>query len=151
MPPDESNWLDAKIIECGQCGQKLYWVLHSGFYDEDFLYCSRCPKRVEVSRYDETATRVTKLLPERTRARLKEWIQKYFSLIEENLAPCDCGGKFSYWAPRRCLRCAAVLPQSEPNRDLWPPEGANENFDPERDPSSFPLNSLVKSGDIWRK
>jgi len=151
MPPDESNWLDAQIIECGQCGQKLYWVLHSGFYDEDFLYCSRCPRRVEVSRYDENATRVRKLCPEPTKEGLKEWIQKYFSLIEENLAPCDCGGKFSYRAPRRCLRCAAVLPQSEPNRDVWPPEGANENFDPARDAPSFPLNSLVKSGDIWRK
>lgn len=142
--------LDPQIIECPQCGQKLYWLLHSGSYDEDFLYCLLCPKRVQVSRYDESAMRLRKSLPEPTKDTLKDWIQKYFSLIEENLAPCDCGGRFSYWAPRRCLRCAALLPESEPNRDVWPPEGADENFNPERDASSFLMESLVKDGNIWR-
>lgn len=145
MPPDES-----KIIECEQCGQRLYWIRHSGFYDEDFLYCSQCPKRVEVSRYDANATKFRKQLPDPTKEGLKEWIERYFSLIEENLAPCDCGGKFSYWAERRCLRCAAILPQSEPNRDVWPPEHADENFD-ERDATSFPMPSLIKTENIWRK
>ena len=142
--------LDPQIIQCPQCGQKLYWLLHSGFYDEDFLYCSLCPKRVQVSRYDERAARIRKLLPEPTKDTLKDWVQKYFSLIEENLAPCDCGGRFSYWARRRCLRCATLLPQSEPNRDVWPPQGADENFNPERDPSSFPMDSLIKDQNIWR-
>ena len=151
MPLDESNWLDAQIIECAQCGQKLHWILHSGFYDEDFLYCSQCPKRVEASRYDGNALKIRKQLPEPSKDRLREWIRSYFPLIEENLAPCDYGGKFSYWAARRCLRCAAILPQSEPNRDVWPPEGADENFDPDRDATSFPMHSLVKSGNIWRK
>ena len=151
MPSDQPNGLDPQIIECKNCGQRLYWVLHSGFYDEDFLYCSKCPKRVEVSRYDENARRLRNQLPQPSEEELKEWIQKYFLLIEEHLAPCDCGGRFAYTALRRCLRCSAVLPQSEPNRDVWPPEDADENFDRERSVSSIPRERIVKRGDIWRK
>ena len=88
------SWLDPKIIECSVCGLKLYWVLHLPFYDEDFLYCSRCPKRVEVSRYDEKAIGVRKLLPEFTNETSKEWTKKYFALIERKLAPCDLRREF---------------------------------------------------------
>ena len=40
---------------------------------------------------------------------------------------------------------------AEQKSDVWPLEGADENFDPERDVTSFPMHSLVKTGNIWRK
>ena len=45
--------------------------------------------------YDEETIGVRKLLPELTSETSKEWTEKYFALIAEKLAPCDCGGSFT--------------------------------------------------------
>jgi hypothetical protein len=67
MTIDESNWLDSKVIECQNCGQKLHWLWHSPMYDETFFYCTQCPKRVEVSRYDGVVLSLRKLAIEKQR------------------------------------------------------------------------------------
>jgi hypothetical protein len=140
MTVNESNWLDSKIIECAHCGQRLYWLWHSPMYDDTFFYCTQCPKRVEVSHYDEHVAQLRKLATQET---------KLFALIEENLADCECGGHFEYGASRRCLRCFSVLAHSEPGRDVWPPEADDENADSQS--LSFPIESLVKTKNIWRR
>ena len=148
MTIDGSNWLDCKVVECANCGQKLHWLWHSPMYDSTFFYCTECPKRVEVSHYDEVALRLRELAEKDTPG-TSEMSAKFFALVEQNLAACDCGGNFSYAASRRCLRCFSVLSQSEPGRDVWPPESADENFDPEYQTLSFPIESLVKTENIW--
>ena len=151
MTIDESNWLDSKVIECLQCGQKLHWLWHSPMYDETFFYCTQCPKRVEVSHYDELVIKLRKVATEE--APLddeKKWSRKFYSLIEEKLADCECGGRFKYDAPRRCLRCFSVLGQSEPGRDVWPPESTDEKFSLDYQSLSSPIESLIKTENIWR-
>lgn len=56
----EDNWLNAQIIECPQCKEKLYRVDHSPFSDDDTFYCDSCEKRVEVSFYDEKRRKIFK-------------------------------------------------------------------------------------------
>lgn len=148
MPIDESNWLDSKVIECGACGQKLHWLWHSPMYDDTFFYCTQCPKRVEVSYYDDTALRLRKIAQgETSESNPKEFTKQYFALIERHLAPCDCGGRFEYAAVRRCLKCSSPLAQSEPGRDVWPPETDSESFDAELESQ---VRSLVKTKNIWK-
>jgi hypothetical protein len=119
-------------------------------YDETFFYCTQCPKRVEVSHYDELVAKLRKLATQETKEEGgKKWTRKLFALVEENLADCGCGGHFEYGAPRRCLRCFSVLAQSEPGRDVWPPEADDENADSQA--LSFPIESLIKTKNIWRR
>lgn len=150
MTTDESNWLDSKIIECQKCGQKLHWLWHSPMYDETFFYCTQCPKRVEVGHYDAVALKLRKLAMEKAQADgEKKWSHHYYSLVEEKLANCECGGRFKYDAPRRCLRCFSVLAQSEPGRDVWPPESTDEKFSPDYQSLSSLMESLVRTENIW--
>jgi hypothetical protein len=152
MTQDESNWLDSKTIECGQCGQKLHWLWHSPMYDVTFFYCTKCPKRVEVSYYDTFVIQLDKLvLKESNDVENTDRAAKYHALIEQHLAECECGGRFEYAASRRCLKCFAVLPQSEPGRDVWPPESADGSLSLDYQSLSFPMESMVKSENIWRK
>lgn len=147
---DTDNWLDSKEIECVECGQKLHWLWHSPMYDEIFFYCTQCPMRVEISYYDDAAMKLRGILENKLgERRTKEFSRLYYDLIEQNLMPCDCGGKFTYDAPRRCLRCFAILPQSEPGRDVCPPESSDETFLPGYQSLSLPTRSLVKTEDIW--
>jgi len=151
MTIDESNWLDSKVIECLQCGQKLHWFWHSPIYDDVFFYCNQCPRRVEVSGYDELVGKLHKIATEEVRADdEKKRGRKFYSLIEKKLADCECGGRFKYDAPRRCLRCFSVLAQSEPSRDVWPPESADEKFSLDYQSLSSSAESLTKTENIWR-
>jgi|SRR5215467_15661640 len=148
---DPHNWLDSKEIECAQCGQKLHWVCHSPMYDESFFYCTQCPMRVEVSHYDDHARKLRKMVESEVgESQTKQFIKLYIGLIERNLISCDCGGTFAYDAPRRCLRCFTVLPQSEPGRDVWPPESPGETFSMGYQSLSLPTRSLIKTENIWK-
>ncbi len=150
MAIDKSNWLDSKTIECAACGQKLHWLWHSPMYDCTFYYCTLCPKRVEVSHYDKTYGN----LHETARKEMKEddaeaFSKRFIALVEEHLAPCDCGGRFEYASLRRCLKCYSPLPESEVNRDVWPPETGRE---PELDYQSLnnAVELLIKRKNIWK-
>jgi hypothetical protein len=120
-------------------------------YDETFFYCAQCPRRVEVAHYDELVLKLRKLATEEAGAdNEKDWSRKLYALIEERLVNCECGGRFKYDAPRRCLRCSSVLAQSEPGRDVWPPESVDEKFSLGYQSLSTPMESLIKTGNIWR-
>jgi len=79
----------------------------------------------------------------------KEWSGRLYLLVENKLANCECGGRFKYDAPRRCLRCFSVLTQSEPGRDVWPPESPDEKLSPDYQSLSSPMESLIKTENIW--
>ena len=150
MPIDESNWLDSKTIECGTCGQKLQWLWHSPMYDETFFYCTKCPRRLEVSHYDQTARRLWEIAQiEVSEHNTKEFASKFLALVEEHLAPCDCGGRFEYAALRRCLKCYSPLPESEPGRDVWPPKTGGE-LDLDYQSLSNTGEPLSKTENIWK-
>ena len=148
---ETDNWLDSKEIECVQCGQKLHWLRHSPMYDETFFYCTQCPMRVEVSHYDDRATKLRKMVESEVgESRTEQFIKLYIDLIEQNLTSCDCGGTFTHDAPRRCLRCFTVLPQSEPGRDLYPPESSDETLSLGYQSLSSPTRPLIKTENIWK-
>ena len=147
---ETDNWLDSKEIQCSQCGQKLHWLRHSPMYDEVFFYCTQCPMRVDVSYYGDPAIKLRQMLEKKVGMRARDFSRLYIDLLEQNLMPCDCGGKFAYDAPRRCLRCFAVLPQSEPGRDVFPPESPDEMFSLDYQSLSLPTRSLIKTENIWK-
>ena len=148
---ETDNWLDSKEIECAQCGQKLHWLWHSPMYDETFFYCTQCPMGVDISHYDRRAMKLREMAQEEVGEKsTKEFATLYIVLIERNLMPCDCGGAFTHDAPRRCLRCFTVLPQSEPGRDVWPPESPNETFSMDYQSLTLPTRSLIKTDNIWK-
>lgn len=148
---ETANWLDSKEIECAQCGQKLHWLWHSAMLDEHFFYCTHCPTRVGISNYDDSALKLRRIAKEKLGKRdTKEFSSVYIDLIEQNLTPCDCGGKFTHDAPRRCLRCFAILPQSEPGRDVYPPESPDQVFSLDYQTLSLPTKSLIKTDNKWK-
>ena len=148
---EAGNWLDSKEIQCAQCGQKLHWLRHSPMYDEAFFYCTECPMRVDVSLYDERAIKLRKMVESKTgESWTKQFVKLYIELSEQNLTSCDCGGRFTHDAPRRCLRCFAVLSESEPGRDVFPPESSDEMRSLGYQSLSVPTRSLIKTENIWK-
>lgn len=141
----DNNPLDNRDITCAQCKATLGWVLHSPFYDEHYLYCDSCPRRVEVSFYDPETVKINEqffseeVADDGENKNEDEVWAAYFMALEERLAPCPCGGTFRHNAPRRCLYCSAVIPEDPDGRDVWPGDG-NEN-----------CSELIITTNIWRK
>ncbi len=52
MAEADDNWLDAEVVACPGCGERLFAVVHSPMCDDHRLYCDRCPRAIEVSYYD---------------------------------------------------------------------------------------------------
>ena len=57
---EDDNWLNKSNINCPQCKKELTIVDHSPFDDSCRLYCNSCPKRVEISYYDEVYNKINK-------------------------------------------------------------------------------------------
>ncbi len=147
MDGDE-NWLHGEKVICPECGEALYRVDHSPFYDEIFLYCDRCPIHVEVSYYDPVYSQMTdafSVFEDRLRA------------IEDRLKPCTCGGRFRFAAPRRCLTChAPVIVGDSAGVDLYfwtglklpdAPEPTSERMRAEE----ARLIPYARTRDLWRE
>ncbi len=103
---EDDNWLHSAKVICPSCGQELYRVDHSPFYDDDFLYCDRCPIHVEVSFYDPVYTAVE--------GEVSRFTEAFRRAVEARLKPCLCGGTFRYDAPRRCLACHTPVIVEDP-------------------------------------
>ncbi|HXD88748.1 MAG TPA: hypothetical protein VN641_19820 [Urbifossiella sp.] len=122
---DDDNWLEAEVVACPGCGERLFAVIHSPFCDDHRLYCDRCPRAAEVSFYDPVCMAVVDKLPaDRT------WEQT-MAAIEPLLRPCACGGRFRGDAPRRCPSCATVVPAAA-RKDVSPYAGCEDGS---RDPT----------------
>lgn len=118
---DEENWLHGERIKCSRCHQWLYRVDHSPFYDEYFLYCDRCPIRVEVSFYNPVLKLVERQVRQAPETGQRELYQALMRAIEARLKPCLCGGTFRHDAPRRCFTCYTPVISDHPNGiDLYP-------------------------------
>src|SRR5262249_29333407 len=104
---EDDNWLHGAKVVCPSCGQALWRVDHSPFYDEDFLYCDCCPIHAEVSFYDPAYTAVARDFPRFTEA--------FRRALEGRLKPCSCGGTFRYDAARRCLACHSPVIVDDPS------------------------------------
>ncbi len=121
----DDNWLEAAVIACPGCGERLFSVVHSPMCDDYRLYCDRCPQSIEVSYYDPVFCRQVEKLPAN-----HTW-EKVMAAIEPLLRPCPCGGRFRGFAPRHCFACGAEVPAAA-GKDLYPYIGCE---DADRDPS----------------
>lgn len=113
MEEAEDNWLEAEVVACPGCGERLFAVLHSPFCDDYRLYCDRCPRAVEVSFYDPVCMAAVDALPV-----ARTW-ESTMAAIEPLLRPCRCGGRFRGDAPRYCFLCGAEVPAAA-RKDLSP-------------------------------
>jgi hypothetical protein len=142
------GWLDARLTKCQNCGESLFLVNHSPMDDSLLFYCTECPKRVEVSRYDEIAVRITRRTSKRGKLNEPEYVRQ----IEEKLAPCDCGGTFKLRAERRCLYCRAIILQANVGTDVWYPETANPDLSgAEMERSAARHEALMRRQNIWKR
>lgn len=141
---EDENWLEEKIIQCPNCLENLLWLEHSPFENGYYLYCNSCPKRVDVSMYDEIFIKIEESLIKKSENIHGD---KYFELImpivEEKLLPCDCGGKFLFEGMRRCVYCSHPVIKGE--RNLWFIE-----FSEDSDKADNFYNLLVKKENIWK-
>ena len=48
MAEADDNWLDAEVVACPGCGERLFAVVHLPMCDDHRLYCDRCPRAIEV-------------------------------------------------------------------------------------------------------
>jgi hypothetical protein len=82
-------------------------VLHNGFNDSEFLYCSSCHRVAILNIYSQRS----KLLLELGKQGLWRWreSQPAKDKIEAALSSCPEGGRFTFEASPRCPLCSAVL------------------------------------------
>jgi hypothetical protein len=113
MAETDDNWLEAEVVACSGCGQRLFAILYSPFCDDYRLYCDRCPRSVEVSFYDPVCVAASDRLREG-----RTW-EKTMAAIEPLLRPCQCSGRFRGLAPRHCFACGAEVPAAA-GKDLLP-------------------------------
>ncbi len=146
MDEADDNWLQAEVITCPQCGERLFAVAHSPFCDDYRLYCDRCPRAVEVSFYDPVQLEAVSALPKGP-----TWEQT-IAAIEPLLRPCQCGGQFRGKAPRHCFRCGATVPAAA-DKDLLPHYVGTE---PDGDPTAEEQEQFdrfeadfVQRKDLW--
>ena len=124
----EDNWLNAQIVDCPQCKEKLYRVDPLPFFDSDFFYCDSCAKRVEVSFYDNVRKQILSKFGDN-----KDQYQN-IQEVENELRPCDCGGNFKYHAPRRCIYCATIVIDEGGGIDIYPSYASiDEDKEPTKD------------------
>lgn len=148
------NWLDGRAIVCVSCVRSLWRVVRSPFYDSWLLYCDQCPKRAEVSYYDNEVTAIQHALATGGDSVPLQSARMYRE-IERRLAPCDCGGRFRLSADRRCHGChAVVLVGSDADGiDLWPHWSGADFGDPtpeeEKEWGEFE-SAFIRSDGLWQ-
>jgi hypothetical protein len=85
--------------KCGECGKRFgYYLIHNGFNDSSYAYCSSCGMAALLSVYQIPKIGV----------RLEPF-QAIKPEIEPFLQNCSCGGKFQSGAMPRCPHCHAHL------------------------------------------
>jgi hypothetical protein len=129
--PNDEHWLRPKVIECPRCGVRLFRVEISPFYDCYFLWCDQCPRRVEVSFYDEPMKQIQAEVAKQDKESRYEPLMR---AIENRLQSCVCGGHFRHDSPRRCFSCNFEVIVGDTAMDLSPCTGWEDH--PERDPTA---------------
>ena len=107
---EDDNWLNKTDIECPNCNKELLICDHSPFEHSYTMYCSLCPKRVDIGLYEP----------------VYEDIKDYEKLpyedlmieFENRLENCECGGKYKLNSKRKCLHCSYPLELKE-EQNVW--------------------------------
>lgn len=119
---NDDNWLEEKRVACSSCGEQLFLLETSPFNNGYYFYCSKCPKRVDISIYDNRYSEVEKQYKKKLTG--KDDHESFFTFLNElarNLLPCPCGGGFSHDNTRRCLFCGNPIPECPDHMDVWLP------------------------------
>ena len=102
-------------MTCSACGQDFkVRVVHSGFSNDEFLYCDRSHHVAVLEIYSRTSSLLLRLADECGRG-LWDWREsaEYRARIEGALRSCPCGGRFTFSAGPRCPRCRVPLALDE--------------------------------------
>ena len=84
--------------KCEHCAAEFeYGIIHSGFNDSAYAYCEKCGRTAVLDGWK---------LPAGTKVRIHQAISKE---AEEELEPCECGGRFRHGASPRCPHCRREL------------------------------------------
>lgn len=140
----DEEWLKQDIIQCPNCEEDLLWIEHSPFENGYYLYCNSCPKRVDVSIYDETFSEIEDSLAEKFGDSFRgNYFETIMPIVEERLTPCECGGKYISEAIRRCVYCNHPVIEGE--RNLWFVEFSEDS------PEAVKFyKRLVKDENLWK-
>ena len=87
------------IGSCDGChGEFRYFLVHNGFNDSSYAYCSDCGLLATLSHWSD---------------RYPAGIKSEYGLISEEMAEtlekCECGGSFTRMAIPRCPKCKHEL------------------------------------------
>jgi len=86
---------------CEHCGDRFsYYLVHSGFNDTCYAYCTDCGMTAEFSIYSQ---RMPKLPPH------YDPFREICVELEPYIQPCLCGGTFKKGASPRCPQCKRPL------------------------------------------
>jgi acetone carboxylase gamma subunit len=137
QPDEDDNWLNGAYLTCAGCQGQIYRIDHSPLYDCYFLYCDRCPMRVDISYYDPVLASIT-----------ADGYEQLMQAIEVRLQHCECGGRFGDNAPRRCYRCHTILDIDSPSGiDVWPAVWPDAD---EPSPAEQEIvEKLTRTNDLW--
>ena len=103
-----------------------------GFMDAYEMRCDSCPTTIMVDFY----------LPP-----MDELYSRGLNAIEKALKPCECGGRFQYSAPHRCISCNDKIKLNEIAKQIKWPRKPKPGFGP-----SVALGKIVQSSKIeaWK-
>ena len=87
--------------QCERCTKEFgYYLIHSGFNNSSYAYCSGCGMTAHLSLYGK---RMPKILKDRSPYQ-EVWVE-----LEQYIQPCQCGGAFKKGASPRCPHCKQPL------------------------------------------
>ena len=89
------------IGQCEYCAKHFgYYLIHSGFNDSFYAYCSDCGTVAQLSLYDKRMPRLVQDCPP---------YQEICAELEPYIRPCQCGSAFKKGATPRCPHCKQPL------------------------------------------
>jgi len=88
-------------------------IIHSGFSDCGFLYCSKCGDLLTWNMYD---VGYRALMQDKA-----PWVltEEDKHKVESSVIGCPCGGRFTFVAKPRCPNCNTEIPGILPDKMHW--------------------------------
>jgi hypothetical protein len=84
--------------KCEHCSAEFeYRIVHTGFNESGYAYCGMCGRTADLDGWK---------FPKGTRARIHQAICRE---AEDDLEPCECGGRYQHGASPRCTKCGEEL------------------------------------------
>jgi hypothetical protein len=104
-----------KAVRCPSCGEvfpvKEWWRWGGGNDDVVFLYCDKDSTLVLFDTDD-----IPKKMLESSPKHLSD---EYQRLLEDNLKPCPCGGRFRFRVPLLCPECSGTISGGYPGAEYY--------------------------------